>query len=196
MAKRPSPNQQPKRPAPSQQPKHLQVDESPFELAITRPWNRQVGYLWLFFGAFFGLFVYFGVADSLVEPSVANVLITLLLFSLTGVMVYIALAQLFNQTTIRVSYDELSVRSGPLPWPGKVEIFRGDVKQFFVREHMYKDKNSRLTYTYSVSLVDAKQKHYKLVDGLPSSSEARFLEQKIEQYLRLKDEPIKGEYLG
>jgi hypothetical protein len=178
------------------QPPKLLVEENPLDLTITRRWNRRLGYQWLFFGTFFGLCVYFGVADSLVDPSIGNLLIALFLFSMAGAMLYCALAQLFNQTTVRVSYDELSVRHGPLPWPGKFEIFRGDVKQLFVRKHQYQERDKSLTYTYSLHLIDIKQKYHRLVEGLPNPQEARFLEDKIERYLQLKDEKIDGEFMG
>jgi hypothetical protein len=178
------------------QPAKWQVEEGPTELVIVRPWNRQLGYFGLVFVAFWGLFLIFPLLDLLGEPSVANVLTSLGLFSLCGTSLYLALAQFFNQTTVRVSYDELSVRIGPLPWPGKFEIFRADAKQLFVREHTSTNKNGSRTYSYSLHLVDAQKKHHRLVYGLRDSQEARFLEQKVEQYLRVKDEPIKGEYQG
>jgi hypothetical protein len=62
-----------------------------------------------------------------------------------------------------------------------------------VREHIHNSKSGR-SYSYSVRLRVAHQRDLLLVAGLPTAEEAKFIEYKIEQYLKLKDQPVKGEW--
>jgi hypothetical protein len=172
-------------------PPNLRVDEHPGELVITRTWNRILGYVLLFAAAFFGLFLAIEVIDM------ASGEVNWFGLALTSVAtfgsLYLGLAQLINRTTITLSFDELAVRHGPLPWPGRLELFRGDVEQLYVREHIHNSKSGR-SYSYSVRLRLAHQRDLLLVAGFLKAQEAKFIEYKIEQYLKLKNQPVKGEW--
>jgi hypothetical protein len=102
---------------------NLRVDEHPRELVITRTWNRTASYVWLFVAAFFGLFLCFEVVY--IVGGAANWFGLFFTSVATFGPLYLGLAQLINRTTITLSFDELAMRHGPLPWPGRLELFRG-----------------------------------------------------------------------
>jgi hypothetical protein len=202
-------------------PPNLRVDEHPGELVITRTWNRMAGYVSLFVGAILGFFLSFDVVGFFLSFDVGGETDWFgLVFKLVAIFgpLYLSLAQLTNQTTITLSFDELAVRHGPLPWPGRRELFRGDVQQLYVmQEHIFNSKSGRSysyivrlqelfyyllaqnttdSYLYSVCLRVAHQRDLLLVAGLPTAEEAKLIEQKIEEYLKLKDQPVQGEWKG
>ena len=49
------------------------------------------------------------------------------------------------------------------------------------------------SYSYSVQAVIKNGETIELISGLPSKDAALFIEQEIEKYLKIEDEPVRGE---
>lgn len=107
-------------------------------------------------------------------------------------ILYTTLAQFFNTTTIRVSYDSVTVRHSPMPWPGQKTVVRADVKQFFSQEDTYETKHGH-GHTYAVRLLTQNEKTIDIITGLADRNEALFVEQQVEKYLGIRDENVSGE---
>lgn len=107
-------------------------------------------------------------------------------------MLYAVLTGLFNKTYIRISHGSLLVIHRPLPWLGQKNIPRQDLKQLYSKESVYPGEHGH-SRRYSVQAITKKGQVIALVSNLASSEEALFIEQEIEKYLKIDDEPVRGE---
>lgn len=106
---------------------------------------------------------------------------------------YVAFAHLFNQTTIRMTSETIVVRHRPVPWLGNKTVPVAKVAQVYCKR--IKQRRKHRTYvTFEVRFEGPKGKTYKLLSGLESRSEARFIEREIEETLGLQDKYVEGEH--
>lgn len=103
-------------------------------------------------------------------------------------LAYFVLASFVNTTTVSLAEGKLSVHHGPLWWPGRTSLARGDVQQLFVVEQ--RAKNS-VTYQVCALLRDGTRR--VLVRSLRDEAAARYLEVRLEGLLGLADQPVAGE---
>lgn len=178
-------------------PENIQVEESRNSLDITYKWSKMQGYVLLGFSAFWNGFLYFGfISTMLAEDAPSFMLIFMIPFIGAGIFIsYFGLANILNSTTISVGYDNVSVRHTPVPWLGNKDVFKHDIKQLYVKEHIHRGKNSSST-SYSVNIVDKDNKDVKLLDALPNPELGKFIEHKIENFLKIQTKPVSGEYNG
>ena len=107
-------------------------------------------------------------------------------------LTYFALTMLVNRTIVTVDITHLSVRHGPLPWAGNRDLVTADIAQFFCKEKMAQGKNgASCTYSVQVRLRDGTAR--QLLSGIGDEDDALFIEQALERWLGLKDEPVAGE---
>lgn len=108
-------------------------------------------------------------------------------------LVYYGLALLINRTLVRVDRRGLQVRHAPLPWMGARDVVVADIQQLYVlkREVRHDD---RVTYLYDLRAVLVGNDDVPVFQGFSEHSEARFLEAKIEHWLRIEDRPVFGEH--
>ena len=120
-----------------------------------------------------------------------------ILFPLLHVVVgvgitYWAAAGWVNRTQIVVGIGKITVRHGPLPWAGNLELQVGNVKQLYSNEKRSQSDGSTST-AYEVHAITQYGRTIKLVRGLETSQQALYIEQEIEKYLGIEDVPVKGE---
>jgi hypothetical protein len=110
-----------------------------------------------------------------------------------GVFVtYSAVAGLLNRTLIRVSRSEVSIKHGPVPWPGNKAMTGADLKQLYCKECVSRSRNGT-SLTYELQAITHSGRTIKLVGGMDTSEQALYLEQEMEKYLGIADEAVKGE---
>lgn len=114
-------------------------------------------------------------------------------------LTYFTLACLVNRTQISVDHEQLRVRHGPLPWPGNVVLPAPEIVQVYVSaahacEPAPDDPgctvNQSSSCTLKIILHDGTGR--KLL-SLSEPDMAMFIEQAIEKFLGLGDEPVAGE---
>lgn len=112
---------------------------------------------------------------------------------LAGVVItYLTVAGFVNHTELRVSRDLLTVRQGPLPFPGNKSVSAFDVVQFFVKEAVSYSKNGRhVTYQVWLEMKDSTQR--PLLKNLDKHEQALFIEQEAEKFLNIADRLVAGE---
>lgn len=108
-------------------------------------------------------------------------------------MIYLTLATFLNSTVIRVTPQWLSVKIGPLPWRGNLELSRREVIQVFCQEKISRGENGSRA-NYEVQLVLEGNRRETLMKSLANPDEALFIEQQLERFLQLADTPVEGEY--
>lgn len=107
-------------------------------------------------------------------------------------LTYTTLTGFFNTTTVRLSGSTFTVQHDPLPWPGEVKVPTSQLRQFFCRVKRPKDDDAANSYQLVAVLQGGDE--IDLVSNLDSPKIAWFLEQQLEAYLEIADEPVAGEY--
>jgi len=105
-------------------------------------------------------------------------------------LAYVVLTMLFNRSHVVVDRGTLTVTHGPLPWPGAT-LNSDDVEQIYCNRVGGKNSDSSPTFSVQARLKDGSVK--TLLSNVQASEEALYLEQAIEQHLRIRDLPVAGE---
>lgn len=172
-------------------PDGFEVDEGGATLRIEWRWPRLAALaLAIFAVAWNGFLVtwYVGVAGQ------DNLPVGMLILPIAHVAVgltlpYVALVFLVNTVFVEVGLGTLTVRHRPLPFPGNRTLNAADIQQLFCVER----KGRKGDVTYDVMVQRASGQETRVVTGLRTDREARFVEQRIERYLGLADRSIDGE---
>lgn len=171
-------------------PPSVTVDEDGGGVTYRRRWFHKgvLGFplYWIFTGA---------VAFAMYEGDVAGggvPLVGSLVGAFTLLMIYANVAHVTNTTTVRLGRDTLTVRHGPLPWPGKLDLPTPDIRQLFCEESTHRLRKS--TYSsYGLYAVMADGRKVEVLTRLDAPDVALYLEQRLERWLRIENEPVAGE---
>lgn len=107
---------------------------------------------------------------------------------------YLALSKLVNKTRVEISFGHLSVRHGPLPWPGTLDLAVDGLEQFHVVSRRVKTKNgSRTAYDVVVDQKDGPR--VTVLKDVATSQHAYSIERVLEQHLGIVDD-LEARVLG
>ena len=95
---------------------------------------------------------------------------------------YACMCRLVNRTTITGEDERLSVRHGPLPWPGRKDVAVRDVADLFVKTVIHTSRHGN-TLTYEVHVKIADGRTAELVDGLTAKAQADFIVEALRERL-------------
>lgn len=173
-------------------PSGIKVEDVGTALQISRRWFNVSAFFLLFFSIFWNGFmlVWHGIAIS----SGAWIMSAFgLLHTAVGVGVAYATAGMFlNTTYVRVGNGMIEVKTEPVPWWGNKWLTADDISQFYCMEQVHRGKNGT-SYTYDVMCLRNDGVRDTLVQGLQDSTQALFIEQELERFLGIKDQPVDGE---
>jgi hypothetical protein len=173
-------------------PKGIELANNGYDLTIIRRWFS-LKYIFLtFFCLFWDGFLLFWYSMALSQRIWIMALFATGHAAVGVFLTYTTIAGYLNRTTITVSHTALAVSHGPLPWPGHKQLDSAGIRQMYCKEQIHRGKNST-TYTYEVHVALNTGKDEKLVTGLENSEQALYLEQEIERFLRIQDQPVRGE---
>jgi hypothetical protein len=179
--------------APVPLPTRFQVVDTSLGLSVTWRWiGLQHLFMVFFCVAWDGvLLVWYGAAIS--QQQVQMMLFGSL-HAFVGVgITYATLAGLLNRTRVEVRAGVLSIRHSPLPWPGNRELHAREIDQLYCVERIRHSRNSTRV-TYELNAIRRRDgRTVKLIGGLDDPQQALFLEQQIEEKLRIEDRPVGGE---
>lgn len=103
------------------------------------------------------------------------------------------LVQSRGRLHITVTKTELKVHRSPLPWPTRT-IRRDQLLQLFVRESGIRDADGGYAdREWWLAAMLKGKKQLALTPPFEDPSMPRFLEQRLERYLGIKDRPVEGE---
>jgi hypothetical protein len=191
-------------------PKRFTMENWGPELVITRRWfNHTVWFLFFFCLAWDGFLVFwYGMLVAAFNGGQGNAFSWFAAFFpiahvAVGVwLTYVVACTFLNRTVIRVSAGaELSVQHGPVPWPGNCKVPTIDLKQLFCTEVSPYRVSARFSPpteyggSFSVLAIKGDDSRLTLVSGLAGLDEALFIEQQVEQYLKIRDHRVPGEVL-
>jgi hypothetical protein len=180
-------------PIPVPLPAGIHVEERGRDLVIVRRWFSWVYIFLLFFCLMWNgmLISFYGILFAAGSPPM------LLLFPSLHVMAgafitYFTLAGFVNRTTFTIEADHLTVRHGPLPWRGNVDVSTASLTQLFCTEQVSRSRNGT-TVRYGVDAVLKDGRHLKLASGLDAREQALYIEQSIEKHLGIQDRRVRSE---
>ncbi len=185
----PPPRAKPKIP----QPKSVTVTpRGTQELRLTRKWMGPQAIFLLFFATFWNGFLVVWYAAALSAPSIeVMALVFPLLHVAVGIGVgYTALAELLNSTEILVDSHRIKMTHGPLPWGKVPEVRVSDLAQLFVVQHI----GSKGGRTYELCALTRDNVSLSLLKNISDAHIPRFIEQTIEEFLKITDAPVEGEH--
>lgn len=137
------------------------------------------------------LVVWYGITLSTGAPLIFSLFP--LIHVAAGVFVaYMALTGFVNRTLFTVQDGVLTVKHGPLPWPGNRSITTADIQQLYCEERRHNGKNGP-SYTYRLSAVLRGGTSLVVLDGLDTPDIPRFVEERVERMLHIGDAPVTGE---
>lgn len=179
-------------------PKGLTVEDLGNDLKITRKWGRSLGCFFFVFALFWNsvvsVFVVGAITGSMKGEGAGFLPIFLIPFVLVGLGTgYAALGLLLNRTVIGLEGGRLSVRSGPIPWPGNKDVETTSIEQLFCIEYESYRQNNVPQYRFAVHAVTREGGKMKLITGMEQAEQALYLEQLLEKHLGIEDKPVRGE---
>ncbi|HEX2208425.1 MAG TPA: hypothetical protein VHG93_12135 [Longimicrobium sp.] len=104
---------------------------------------------------------------------------------------YVTVAGFVNRTTISIDRDHVSVRHGPLPWPGNLDVPGTALEQLFCTAKSVGQQRVQTIYHVDAVLKDGRQ--LRLIRGLGAREQALFIEQAIEKHLGIADRRVRSE---
>jgi hypothetical protein len=108
-------------------------------------------------------------------------------------LTYRTLCGYLNRTFIVADGDTFRLWHAPLPWPGRRELPAADLEQIYCEERVSRSNNNNSSVSYDLSAALKDGRKLRLLRGLPSSDQALFIEQCIEEKLGIVDVEVPGE---
>jgi hypothetical protein len=181
-------------------PKGFKLDNWGPELTINWRWYSHGVWVLLFFCIFWDgfLVMWYSVGiGQLVsgkgDPGIWIMLVFPVLHLAVGAgLTYAVLCGFLNKTVIRVSMGELSIKHGPVPCFSNRLLLTVDLKQLFCTETVHRTKNGSHS-SYSVMAEKRDGTKLKLLSNLQELDQALYVEQQIEQHLKIPDQRVQEE---
>ncbi len=173
-------------------PAGMQARNDGKRLTLRRRWR---GWELLFLGFF--TMIWDGFLAVWFTMSLASGLWPMALFGSIHLMVglgltYYCLLLAFESTVIEVDVGQLTVRHEPLPYKKAEVLPVGRLVQLYSKRVVTRGNKSTTT-TFELHAVLDDGSHRKLLDGLPRSDQALWLEGEIERFLGIQDRDVAGE---
>jgi hypothetical protein len=149
------------------------------------------------FTAFFCLawdsFLFFWYATALKTGNLPMMLFPGAHLAIGVGLTYWTLAGFFNRTRVEATRACLRIRHFPLPWFGNCELATQVVEQLFTKEKIGKS-NTGPSVSYEVhAILRPDSRRQKLLGGMDDVGQALWIEQSLESYIGIADEPVAGE---
>ncbi len=167
------------------------------ELDIELSWQRSLKSGLLFFTIFWNSIVFIIAAGAIISGNYIALLFMSLHLAVGIGLLYNQLTLIFNRTNIIVDHDRTLIEHRPLklPFYNDKSISNKDIQQIFVEKYVESTTNNIPNHAFSVSIIFKNGKREKLIKGIMHLEQAQYIEQEIENFLRIPDEKIKGEHL-
>lgn len=157
-----------------------------------RPEYAMVGFWGLALDLFSGTLLLKQLSgESSLEPGAVAFLFMLLVGGLG--LLYCALTGALNRTTVEAGPEGLSIRHGPLPWPGNQDLPRRLLKQLHGMENARRPLFAWYGQGWDLKAVDAEGRKLTLLPRLEEQEQVLFLEQALQSRLGIEDAPMQEE---
>lgn len=113
-------------------------------------------------------------------------------------LIYYLLATYLNTTFITVDDRHIKMEYRPLkmPFNPEIDVPVEEVRQLFVEKYTSSTSNGKPNYAFAVTMDLGRAKKIRLVKGIDNPEQALYIEQEVERFLNIKDQPVEGEWEG
>ena len=175
-------------------PKGIEVERKRRSIRISRRWfGYHAIFLLVFSLAWNGILLFWYRAVFIDND--ADIMMILLPFVHVSAgigIAYYTVALFFNRTNVSIARRELTIQHSPLPWPGNLTRSARSIKQLFCKRVVKRSKHSTY-FRYEVHALNEAGGRRKLVANLMTEEQAVFIEQELEDFLQIEDEPVAGQ---
>jgi hypothetical protein len=182
------------RPAPAAVPlpQKFQVSEAPGSLDVRWRWFTPAHLFLVVFALFWNGFMATWFTISFTQGAWEMAAFGTLHAGVGVMMGWWALGGLVNSTHVSLGQGTLTVKHGPLPWPGNGTWKREDLAQLYGEENVSRGKNGT-TVTWSLCAMLRDGRRVKLLKGLTEKAQVLWLESTLEKRMNIVDAPVTGE---
>lgn len=176
--------------------KKLEVYEDYRSMGITLKWFTPMAFFLLFFSfAWNGFLVFWYSMAFTGEAPWIMILFPVLHVAVGFYLIYYTLCLFFNKTNIDIAGDYLTVKHSPIPWwRGNRRVPTNAIEQLYVTEKKSQGKNgTQFKYQLRARLYDKNDVELLALDEV-SPEELQQIEEHLERFIGINDEPVKGEY--
>lgn len=169
------------------------VTRGPGGTTIRRRWFTPAAIFLLVFTVIWDGFLLFWYGAAFATGAPLAMILFPLLHVAAGVgMTWFTLASFVNTTTLVAGPNGITVRHGPVPWPGSRDIPRGQASQLYCRMH----RGSKGGRTYDLWIATADGRRSKLLGFGAEREHCLWFEQEIEASLGIRDRPEEDDFTG
>lgn len=176
-------------------PKNFTIQQEGPDLIITRRWFSPAVFFLLFFAIFWNGFMVVWHSIAISQGAWIMSAFGLIHTAVGFGVAYSVLATFLNSTVIQAGPSGIGIRHGPLPWRGNKALSREKLHQLYCQEKVSRTKNGTKV-RYHLTAVTPGNQRETLIKNLTDPDQAIFLEQQIENHLRIQDTPVAGQYGG
>jgi len=172
---------------------HFKVYEGVDELYIKFKWSRAAGIAIGIFATFWNGFLLTWYTEAWAGGAPLIAFLFPILHLAAGIFIgHQALSMLFNHTEITVRQGQLSIEHRPIPaFKGAKYYPTAEIDQFYIKQKT--GSKGRKYYEFRCKMIDGKDIKLISQNGM-SVDKMQELEEKLERYIGIMDQPIKGEY--
>ena len=171
----------------------ISINTTPEGVEIARRWFHPRYIFMGVFCLFWDGFLLFWYGGGLASGAPAVFFLFPLIHVAVGVgLTYSTLAGFINTTYINLTRESVNIQHAPLPYPGSKTIPAGELRQLYTQQVSRRTKNGT-SISYALSAVSRDGQKLDLLKDLDSPEASLFIEQQVEQYYHIDDQPVAGE---
>ena len=179
-------------------PPGIEVLKMMHELEVSIKWREKANYFTPLFALFWNMFLLFMVPIMFMTGEIMAILF-MIPFILAGVwLIYSSVSYLVNTTYILVDEEQISIEHRPINFLiQKDRYFPTEmVQQLFVKRYEVGKKNDRPIWAWSLDAQLKDGTSVNLIKNIHNLKDAQYIEQEVEKYLNISNEPVAGEWSG
>ncbi|MFH0990080.1 MAG: hypothetical protein V1799_08700 [bacterium] len=175
------------------QPNNVTIDQTTSGLVLTYRWFSPKFIFLALFCVIWDGFLVFWYAIALGGNSSWEMILFPVLHIALGIgLTYYTVAGFINRTVITVGQGRLSIEHGPMMWFGSWLLNSTEISQIYVEEIVTRGKHGPST-SFQLNAITQDGRKIKLMGGFESADSARFIENKVEEWLGIHDRKVEGE---
>ena len=111
-------------------PDNLEINKTPGSIEIVRRWRKKGSYILLLMACIWLMLMLNQLAETWLEGANASILILLVMVAVGGLLMYKALSEIFNRSTLTVNRQSVTLDTKPFIWKGDFQYDVNKIKYF------------------------------------------------------------------
>jgi len=174
--------------------RNIKIEKNENQLKIEYRWRSAGGFDFaLFFAGFLwtAFFICGFMSPHYLDK--AGFIAANIMMHMGTIMMYRALVLIFNKTIFEIDKKYVSIKHGPLPWPGGRIITSSDISQIYCKKDKIRSGKSPL---FALKAILKKGGEVPLLLWQDSPEISFCVKHEIEMFLNIKDSSFPGELQG